>query len=230
MSNVNISTNAGSPGGGGGGNRPFYAQPSISIAPVPVVVTPRSGDPGTTRWVTLPPWPKVTKGPTPVISGGPTPGLTSPGQSYPTSSNPLSSLSYTLLPSVSRGPVDDTFAFPGWEGIVFPCPLDGKLTLTDFPATLNFGNCQGEVTLGGSCEATQTKPMIADKSATLKFGCTLFTGTTNPTPIGGLFSWPREGIVPIPTPVPEKEKEEDDDDPEGVYLSCKAWFFFVSWS
>jgi hypothetical protein len=58
----------------------------------------------------------------------------------------------------------------------------------------------------------------------------LFTGTLNPTPIGGLFSWPREGIVPIPTPVPEKEKEEDDDDPEGVYLSCKAWFFFVSWS
>ena len=71
--------------------------------------------------------------------------------------------------------------------------------------------------------------MEAQKSVTLNVDCTVFTGTLDPTPVGGFFTWPTGAIVPIQTPVPEEDDDDDDDDePAGVYIPCKAWFFFVS--
>lgn len=223
MSNVNVSAIAGRgghPTGSGSGSTggtssstpgaspSFYPDPSIDIPPVPVIVTPGGSGGPTTRWITLPPWPKVNEGPPPATSGGINvtgswdfgPTTTGDPQSTPTADHP-----------------DDDESW-GFDGMVFPCPPGGILTLDDFRATILLDNCQGAVTLGLPCTPTKTKEMDAPASVTLNLGCVLYTGTQTPVPV----VFPPIGLIPIPTPVPEGE----DEDP--VYISCKTWFFFVS--
>ncbi|KAK4196868.1 family 18 putative glycoside hydrolase [Triangularia verruculosa] len=209
MSNVNITAAIPTDGGGGGGGiPPFYAIPSIDVPPIPVVVTPPGGGAApTSRWITLPPWPKFTNGPTP---------------NEPDADEDL--------PEDPGEIITDPFPAPR-PPKVWDCPPGGVLELDDYHAVLTLDNCQGQVTLGG-CAPTRTKAMDAPPDSTLLIGCTLFTGTQAPDPRP--FPTGSSSLLPITTPVPDPPKEDDpqdsdsdDDDPEGVYLSCKAWFFFI---
>ncbi|CAP61951.1 uncharacterized protein PODANS_5_1570 [Podospora anserina S mat+] len=215
MSNVNITIANPTNGGGAGGIPPFYANPSIDIPPIPVVVTPPGGGaPPTSRWITLPPWPSVTDGPLPDDPSG---------VDIPDNSD---------LPSDDQNPIIDRPPLGSGPPMVWDCPPGGVLEIDEFHAILTLDNCQGQVTLGG-CAPTGTKAMDAPPESTLLIGCTLFTGTQapdiKPFPTGS-----GNIIQPITTPVPDPPREDDpqdsdddDDEPAGVYLSCKAWFFFI---
>ncbi|KAK0673186.1 pectate lyase superfamily protein-domain-containing protein [Cercophora samala] len=223
MSNVNV-TAAGPTGGDGDGIITIYAEPSLDIPPISVMVQPPWEESvPTPRVINLPPWPKVTGGP---------PAIIQPGDDVPDDDIPDDDIPGDDEPTEDDEGILDR-PRPGFgPPMVWDCPPSGVLEIDELHAILTLDNCQGQVTLGG-CLPTKTKGMNAPPESTFVIGCTLFTGTQLPDPKP--FPTGSGSLQPIDTPVPDPPKEDDppedsdsdDDEPEGVYLSCKAWFFFI---
>ncbi|KAK1832080.1 pectate lyase superfamily protein-domain-containing protein [Podospora conica] len=215
MGNVNVTI-------GQPANATFYPSPSIDLPPAAVSFTDGDGRVTTTSLI-IPPWPSITMGapdtwPSTTGPWGPGGGLG--GNSSIPTGTPSGS-----VPTGSRDPDH----WPYLEPVVVTCP-PSTFEMEAFSATITLKDCTGTTTLDWSCPPTATMAMDADASVSIALGCTMFTGTIQPTATSAIPIPAFIDILPVPTPPTQKQQDDDNDD-GSHYLPCNVWFFWtcVDW-
>lgn len=208
----------------------IHLQPSVDIPPITIGL-PDGGGSITSRTVTLPPWPDVTRGP-PEGDGW--------GNSADTSDSATSVYHTPFVTTVSAlGPTVTTLSFPGTVSpITVVCPPDSTVAFNT-PKTTYTTYCDSPTswTFAFSCPATKVVTFLgasagvftADCTVTTVFGSpdspTSTTTTTTPTtttPLPVWTTWPQGQIIPVTTTV-DKPKPTD----RGTVVPCKIWFFWI---
>lgn len=209
MGNVNVTI-------GQPANATFYPSPSIDLPPAAVSFTGGDGRVTTTSLI-IPPWPSIGMGPPdtwPSITGpwGPVGNFSMP-TGTPSGSVPTES--------------PDRGLWPDEEPVVVACP-PSTFEIEAYSATITLKDCKGTTTLDWLCPPTTTMAMGADASVSIALGCTMFTGTIQPTTTTATPIPPFVDFLAIPTPPTQKQQEDDNDD-GSHYLPCDSWFFSVSY-
>ncbi|EEH35016.2 glucan 1,3-beta-glucosidase [Paracoccidioides lutzii Pb01] len=198
--------------------------PSVDIPPVPVPMPDGEGK-TTTRNVTVPPWPDITRGPPESWSdpnASPTEG-TREGVYH----TPFVTTVVATRPTVSTISFSSTVS-----PIVVKCPPNSKVPFNT-PKTTPTINCRipTTVSIGFTCPATKVVTFIGSSTGVFTVDCTVSTTftkseetitpgptnkptTTQPLPVWS--TWPPRVVTPI---------EEEVKKPEPGKTPCKLWFF-----
>ncbi|OAX83696.1 hypothetical protein ACJ72_01943 [Emergomyces africanus] len=215
-SNINITE--------GQTSTPLTVLPSVDIPPIPVQISDGEGK-TTTRNITVPPWPAITRGP-PESWNNPNASPTDDMKKgvYHT---PFVTTVVATKPTVS------TLSFPSTVSpIVVKCPPDSRVPFNT-PKTTPTLNCRvpTTVSVGFTCPATKVVTFIGSSTGVFTVDCTVsttFTKSEDPTmsgptdtptttqPLPVWSTWPPQIITPI---------EEEINEPEPGKTSCNLWFF-----
>ncbi|PGG96344.1 hypothetical protein GX51_07874 [Blastomyces parvus] len=215
-SNINITE--------GQTSTPLTVLPSVDIPPIPVPIPDGEGK-TTTRNITVPPWPAITRGP-PESWNNPNASPTD-GTKEGVYHTPFVTTVVATKPTVS------TLSFPSTVSpIVVKCPPHSKVPFNT-PKTTPTINCgvPTTVSIGFTCPATKVVTFIGSSTGVFTVDCTVSTtftkpdqtitsGPTNkptntqPPPVWP--TWPPRVVTPI---------EEEVKKPEPGKTPCKLWFF-----
>ncbi|PGH19017.1 hypothetical protein AJ79_00051 [Helicocarpus griseus UAMH5409] len=204
--------------------------PSVDIPPIGIPLPDGEGG-TTTRTLTLPPWPAVTKRPP---SG---PGW---GDDPDTTDDPISGIFLTpyVTTATATGPTVTTISFPATVSpITVSCPPDPEIPFNT-PKTTATIDCTAptDVIVAFTCPATRVVTFLGPSAGDFTVDCTLSTTfppppivtpspTDDPTttdPLPTWTTWPPGAIFPV-----EEEVEEPEPDPKGTKTTCKLWFFSI---
>lgn len=166
MSNVNVT--AGQTGGG------FNPSPSVPLTPVGVPVTNGNGG-RTTRTVTLPPWPDVTRGPPDSWPSSSGPWGGSGGGGGGGSSGQLGNPFPFSVPVT--GPVTTTITWPAPAPTTVSCPPSTVVFHTP-STTLTLSSCPSggsPLTVSWQCPSATTVTLTAKTTTTYTASCTPYT-------------------------------------------------------
>ncbi|OAX79997.1 hypothetical protein ACJ72_05678, partial [Emergomyces africanus] len=197
--------------------------PSVDISPVPVPIPDGEGQ-ITTRNVTVPPWPDITRGP-PESWRNPT---TSSADDH---RNGVYHTPYVTTVIATR-PTVTTISFPSTVSpIVVKCPPSSEVPFNT-PKTTATIYCSAPTTISVAftCPAIKIVTFIGSSAGVFTVDCTVSTtfskpgatitrSTSKPTtsrPLPVWTTWPPKAIIPI---------EEEVKDPEPGKTSCNLWFF-----
>ncbi|EEH21782.2 hypothetical protein PABG_03998 [Paracoccidioides brasiliensis Pb03] len=215
-SNINITE--------GQTSTPLTVLPSVDIPPIPVPIPDGEGK-TTTRNITVPPWPAITRGP-PESWNNPNASPTD-GTKEGVYHTPFVTTVVATKPTVS------TLSFPSTVSpIVVKCPPHSKVPFNT-PKTTPTINCgvPTTVSVAFTCPATKVVTFIGSSTGVFTVDCTVSTTftkpdqtitsgptnkptTTQPLPVWS--TWPPRVVTPI---------EEEVKKPEPGKTSCKLWFF-----
>ncbi|ODH53683.1 hypothetical protein GX48_00101 [Paracoccidioides brasiliensis] len=197
--------------------------PSVDIPPIPVPLPDGEGK-TTTRNVTVPPWPDITRGP-PGHTATRTDDDTRPGVYH---------TPYVTTISAARAIVT-TISFPSTVSpIVVTCPPNTEVPFNT-PKTIATVFCPTPTTISVAftCPATKVVTFLGSSAGVFTVDCILSTTfskeppittpvptgdptTTRPLPVWS--TWPPRAVIPI---------EEEVDDPEPGKTPCNLWFFSI---
>ncbi|OAT07954.1 hypothetical protein BDBG_16924 [Blastomyces gilchristii SLH14081] len=200
--------------------------PSVDIPPIPVPMPDGEGK-TTTRNVTVPPWPAITRGPPESWSNpntSPTDG-TKEGVYH----TPFVTTVVATHPTVS------TLSFPSTVSpIVVKCPPNSKVPFNT-PKTTPTIYCRvpTTVSVAFTCPATKVVTFIGSSTGVFTVDCTVSTTFTKPEetitpgptneptttlPLPAWTTWPPGAITPV---------EEEIEEPEPGKTTCDLWFFSI---
>ncbi|EER43715.1 exo-beta-1,3-glucanase [Histoplasma capsulatum H143] len=198
--------------------------PSVDIPPIPVPMPDGEGK-TTTRNITVPPWPDITKGP---------PESWSNPNASPTDGTRKGVYHTPFVTTVvATHPTVSTISFPSTVSpIVVKCPPHSKVPFNT-PKTTPTIDCRipTTVSIGFTCPATKVVTFIGSSTGVFTVDCTVSTSftkpdqtitsrptnkptTTQPLPVWS--TWPAEVVTPI---------EEEIKKPEPGKTPCNLWFF-----
>ncbi|XXG95201.1 hypothetical protein Hte_001461 [Hypoxylon texense] len=207
----------------------IYLVPSVDIPPIGIPLP--DGDGGTTtRTVTLPPWPAVTRGP-PEGSGW--------GNSADDSDTATGVYHTPFVTTISAtGPLVTTISFPRTVSpITVACPPDSTVAFAT-PKTTYTTNCDDPTswTFAFTCPATKIVTFLGPSAGVFTADCTLTTvfspPTTSPptttptdtttTPLPVWTTWPGGQIIPV-----KEDVDKPEPDGQGTKTPCRIWFFWI---